>query len=112
MSQLNLMDQAGANPEVAEARRILEAFEESEGPWLERIRVVALRIYRQHGRPISTDDLRFLMDAHPELEPPRESRNIMGAVFTRGFRRVGYRRSEYPGSHGNLIGTWVPLGVQ
>lgn len=106
--QPDLFPALADNGEGAAARRVLAAFERTEGRWLDRIRSVARELYYTLGRPVCTDDLRAVMARHPELEPPRQSRNVMGAVFRGDWEWVDYTRSQVPGSHGNLIARWVP----
>lgn len=108
MSQIDLLPGLTDAPESFTARRILAAYEATRGDWLTRIRRVAHELYHVLDRPISADDLREVMARHPELEPPGDSRNVMGQVFRDGWERVGLIRSRTPGSHGNLLAEWRP----
>ena len=98
--------------EETERDRILQVFEETQGEWLTKIRAVAWRLFKKYQRPISADDLRTVMLTSPRLEPPGENRNVMGAVFRKGWDVVGMIHSTTEGSHGRRILTYVPEDVR
>lgn len=99
-----LFDQA-----LSPKERALQAFEEREGEWLERIRAAALEYHRATGMPITSDDVRGLIESDKRLAFPKWcSPNVMGQVFRKGgWRSVGFTNSKLPQANGNLIRQWV-----
>ena len=61
----------------------LDLFERTRAEWLTMLRDGARRLYQQHGQPLSTNDVRHLLQGY--TGDPR----ILGAVF-RGWTPVGW----------------------
>jgi hypothetical protein len=72
----------------------------SRYPWVDRARVVALRLCMEWGT-ITTDDVHHIMEA-----PPHD--NCYGAIFKgKRFKSTGERvRSTRPEAHGRWIEVW------
>lgn len=61
----------------------LDLFERTRADWLRDLRAEARAIYARTGQPLSTNDVRHLLDGY--TGDPR----ILGAVF-RGWQPVGW----------------------
>lgn len=76
--------------------------------WFRRIRPRILARYR--GQYITTDEVWVLMEAEPEVAlPPSLNPNAMGTLlsgWSRATKAGGYRRSERPDAHGNILTVW------
>lgn len=85
---------------------VLELFEVYRGDWLKKARGVARRL-AQEGQGVTIDDVR------KECPPPAgQDPRVMGAVFDRkGWRCVGYRKSDRRECHGRPIGIFVRRGM-
>ena len=89
----------------------LHFFEENNISFLEKCRKAARHIcysnkgfvkYKEPGC-VTIDDVREAMG----LETQNDSSNkILGAVFRKGFKKIGYYTSKVPGSHGRDVGLW------
>ena len=92
--------------EQAQRDRVLTRTEARYGRYLALLRGELARTSRDHGA-VSADDARRFMAAHPELGWPAGN-NWLGALFrVPGWRCVGTTLSRTPGSHANLLRTWV-----
>ena len=71
--------------------------------WLEELRAWAWTTASIYGR-VTSDDVRH----HFKIEKGIGYENqIMGGVFRdKRFKRIGYRSSSFPGSHGRTISIW------
>jgi citrate lyase beta subunit len=81
-------------------RDALERFEAKAQDWLARARQAAVEICRRKGTVTSDDVLEAVG------MPDGLHRNVIGAIFGRGFVRVGFRRTRRPEGHARLIGVW------
>ena len=83
---------------LALKERVLDEYEDD--PWLARARRAARGLLVNQGRDsISIDDVLEVVGP-----PPRQ--NLPGAVFRKGFERVGYTTTKKLHGHGNPIGMW------
>lgn len=99
--------------ELATKRRVLAAFESTEGDWLKKMRAALRTLYFERSKypeqaTVSADDARKLMEKHPEMALPEDtSMNVMGALFmTDEWMVVGTKKSETEGRRGSRIMTW------
>lgn len=76
--------------------------------WMRQLRAAVRR--RHKGETITTDEVWSLMHAEPTLRvPDGMSANVLGSFFSDwplATKTGDYRRSERPGSHGNLLTLW------
>ena len=78
----------------------LERFEVKAADWLGRAREAAREICRRKGTVTSEEGLEVVG------MPEGVHHNVIGAIFQKGFVRVGFRRTRRPEGHARLIGVW------
>ena len=81
-------------------RDALERFEVKAGDWLDRARQAAMEICRRRGA-VTSDEVLEVVGL-----PEGVHHNVIGAIFQKGFVRVGFRRTRRPEGHARLIGMW------
>ena len=70
--------------------------------FVEIVRRQALVYAEKHGT-VCADEMRtWAVENGVEPKHP----NAWGAVFRKGFKKVGYRPSMHPASHGRIIAIW------
>ncbi len=84
----------------AAKRDALERFEVKAEGWLARARQAAWEICRRKGSATSDDVLEVVG------LPEGVHHNVIGAIFQKGFYRVGFQRTRRPEGHARLIGVW------
>ena len=84
----------------AAKRDALERFEVKAEDWLTRARCAARKICRRNGT-VTSDDVLEVVGM-----PEGVHHNVIGAIFSKGFIRAGFRRTRRPESHARLIGVW------
>lgn len=73
-------------------------FENSNGPWLNAARAIAIGIIRQHGSA-TAEDVRKLCPPPPDAHP-----NVMGALFKDiRFEPIGFEEARRKTSKGRII---------
>ena len=81
-------------------RDALERFEIKAEDWLCRARDAAREICGRKGA-VTSDDVLEIVGM-----PEGVHHNVIGAIFSKGFVRVGFRRTRRPEGHARLIGVW------
>jgi len=91
-------------PGVEGRERALDLFEKvGRGELLARIRETAHRLYRTEQRPLSTNDVRFMLEELGYEGDPR----ILGAVF-RGWHLAGWTTVDSKLANARPIRTFIP----
>jgi len=87
--------------------RGLDAVEDHNMSWVDRMRWVARRICDEEFT-VSADDLRDYV--HRNNDHP-DHPNAWGAIFRqKGWRMVGYKKSAAPSAHAREIKIWTWVG--
>ena len=84
----------------AAKREALERFEGYAFGWLDNARRVAREICAGQGT-VTSDDVLEVTGLPEGLH-----HNVIGAIFIKGFARVGFRRTRRPQGHARMIGVW------
>ena len=85
-------------------RDALERFEVKAQEWLTQAREAAVEICRRK-RTVTSDEVLEVVGM-----PSGPHHNVIGAIFSKGFVRVGFRRTRRPEGHARLIGVWKLKG--
>ena len=78
----------------------LERFESESQAWLAQARQIAREVCRRKGTATSDDVLTATG------LPEGLHHNVVGAIFRRGFVRVGFTQTARPEGHARVIGVW------
>ena len=80
----------------------LDQVTEHNPDFVNTVRNYAMNYAAMHGS-VSADEMRVWAAAN-DIVPKHP--NAWGAVFRTGFKKVGYRPSTHPSSHGRIIAIW------
>ncbi len=74
--------------------------------YVRHARAMAMSIFLRVHRPITSDDLWETCPPPDDFDP-----RILGAVFRKGWRRVGYTAAKRKRAHASPQSQWVPTGA-
>jgi hypothetical protein len=79
----------------------LNLFESQNSDFIEQCRAVARQLAAQNGE-VTVDEVRDLVPL-----PENRSAKAYGAVFKKGFKKIGYVTTKRASSHGRPIAQWI-----
>lgn len=88
-------------PKTPQPLTIQNRFNFDREDYLEQCRETAKRLLR-HGGTVTIEDVSKLCPRPTYLHP-----NIMGSVFNKEFKQVGFKTAKNPAARGHVIREWV-----